>query len=169
MSAWLDMISFNKRLSIISKVLGEVVHSNYMKCLDLIKQNRFNDNNDIDYDKVIGIKSSECEIVEIVSNFMCPMSNDCNINTNEYLHSVGPNDISLINVPFLVFNSWNDGFQDPNDMPIGIANINQNIFHCITRLGAHCIRREGILHKNCWQSKVSFEFAQAIVNAKRKS
>eukprot|EP01084_Bolivina_argentea_P291087 500239_1 len=87
-------------------------------------------------------------------------------NTYAYLHSVAPNDIQYINVPLLVLNSWNDGFQDPADMPIGIANINPNIFHCITRLGAHCIRREGILNKTCWQSKVVFEFAQAVVNVK---
>ena len=72
-----------------------------------------------------------------------------------------------MSVPFLVFNSWNDGFQDPNDNPIGIANANENIFHVITRLGCHCIRREGIFPKDCWQSKVSFEFANAVINANK--
>ena len=76
---------------------------------------------------------------------------------------VSPDDIERVDVPTLVLNSWNDGFQDPADMPLGIANVNPNIFHCITRLGAHCIRREGILNRDCWQSKVCFEFANAVI------
>ena len=78
-------------------------------------------------------------------------------------------DMDQVDVPFLVFNSWNDGFQDTPDIPIGIANANPNVIHLVTKLGAHCIRREGLLNKDCWQSKVSFEFASAVVDSHKTS
>merc|ERR1719333_2042565 len=83
---------------------------------------------------------------------------------DNYLQSRGPTDIERINVPMLVLNSWNDFFQDPADCPIGIANASPNVIHLVTRMGAHCIRREGILGRRCWQSKVCLDFANAVVN-----
>jgi len=175
-TVWTELIKFGKRQNLISKVLGEVVHSSYIKSLlteDDCKSNEASIDPEkvaswqkiagdgYDFDKIASIKSAECEIIEVVKELMCPT---VGMKDEEaYLHSVSPDDIAGIDVPTLVFNSWNDGFQDPMDMPLGIANVNPNIFHCITRLGAHCIRREGILNKKCWQSKVSFEFANAVI------
>eukprot|EP00486_Rosalina_sp_Unknown_P016490 CAMPEP_0201594112 /NCGR_PEP_ID=MMETSP0190_2-20130828/191523_1 /ASSEMBLY_ACC=CAM_ASM_000263 /TAXON_ID=37353 /ORGANISM="Rosalina sp." /LENGTH=370 /DNA_ID=CAMNT_0048053587 /DNA_START=643 /DNA_END=1756 /DNA_ORIENTATION=+ len=140
---WTELIKFGKRQNLISKVLGEVVHSSYVKSLlsdDDCKSK--GDEGTIDpekvalwrkvagddgfnFDKIASIKSAECEIIHAVKEIMCPAVGMT--DAEAYLHSVSPDDIDRINVPTLVFNSWNDGFQDPMDMPIGIANINPNI------------------------------------------
>eukprot|EP01084_Bolivina_argentea_P148109 259017_1 len=143
MTHWTETIKFNRRQNAISKILGEVVHSNYCKSLGSASA------------AAVAVESSECEIIDVIENMMAPARG--HRNHANYLHSAGPCDIERIEVPMLVINSWNDGFQDPSDMPIGIANLNPNIFHCVTRLGAHCIRREGFLFKDCWQSKVVLE------------
>lgn len=64
----------------------------------------------------------------------------------------------------LCLDTWNDGFRQTSFMPFGVANINPNIIHVVTKMGAHCLRREGWMHQECWLSKVSCEFAQAIVS-----
>jgi len=174
-SAWTELIKFGIRQNVISKVLGEVVHASYVKSLfgkdsaeiDEEKvahwQQKENDCKGFDFAKIASVKSEDCEILDVVKMMMCPAAG--HDDAVSYLHSVGPRDLSYVNVPTLVLNSWNDGFQDPADVPVGIANVNPYVFHCVTRLGAHCIRREGILFRDCWQSKVSFEFANAVVNA----
>ena len=181
---WSQLVRFGIRQNLISKVLGEVVHSSYLRSLFAIDgtitspsspvtvdvekvkamQRRMESEGvyGFDFEDIVSRKSAECLIIEVVEMMMAPavgMSDPV-----KYLQSVGPSDMQRINVPMLVFNSWNDSFQDPADLPIGIANANPNVIHLVTRLGAHCVRREGILGRNCWQSKVSLEFANAVVH-----
>merc|ERR1712228_201453 len=175
---WTESIKFGIQHQTFTKVLGEVVHSNYVKSLFAKDLN----DTSIDYEKIkllqkkteckafnfakiASMKSSDCEILDVVKDVISPAAN-CEDYIN-YLHSVGPADIEQVNVPFLVMSSWNDGFQDTPDICIGVANANPNVFHLVTKLGAHCVRREGLLFRECWQSKVSFEFASAVVNARK--
>lgn len=82
----------------------------------------------------------------------------------QYAQRSGPTDIGLIDAPMLALNSWNDSFQSPEDNPIGIAEVNPNIIHCVNRGGTHCIRREGMFFQECWISKTCFEYCQAVLD-----
>ncbi len=181
---WSQLVRFGVRQKLISKVLGEVVHSSYLRSLfavdgtattptsavtvdmekvDAMQQKVESEGVEgFDFGDIVGRKSAECMIIDVVRMMMAPAVGIA--DPVKYLQSVGPSDMARINVPMLVFNSWNDSFQDPLDLPIGIANANPNVIHLVTRLGAHCVRREGILGRNCWQSKVSLDFANAVVH-----
>lgn len=176
---WVELVQFGIRQNIISKVLGEVVHSSYIKSLFAKTDSKSNEVDPekvqamqreegceaFDFEEIVSRKSAECLIIDVVRMMMAPAvkgpASQCPV---KYLQSKGPADMERINVPFLVMNSWNDSFQDPDDLPIGIANSNPNVIHLVTRLGAHCIRREGLLGRKCWQSACSLEFANAVVN-----
>eukprot|EP00485_Elphidium_margaritaceum_P002641 CAMPEP_0202695266 /NCGR_PEP_ID=MMETSP1385-20130828/8905_1 /ASSEMBLY_ACC=CAM_ASM_000861 /TAXON_ID=933848 /ORGANISM="Elphidium margaritaceum" /LENGTH=622 /DNA_ID=CAMNT_0049351265 /DNA_START=36 /DNA_END=1904 /DNA_ORIENTATION=- len=184
---WTQLIGFGIRQNIISKVLGEVVHDTYVK--SLFMKNTTSESDDaaaariidsekvdawkrktqcdgLDFDRIAAMKSADCEILDVVKAMMGPIAGHDDAVT--YLHASGPEDISRVNVPLLVFNTWNDGFQDPFDNPVGIANVNPYVMHCVTKGGTHCIRREGWHHRDCWLSKTCFEFANAVVNASAK-
>lgn len=89
-----------------------------------------------DFEGIVARKSAEFTIIDLVQMLMAPAVEMR--DPVKYLQSKGPADMERINVPFLVLNSWNDSFQDPGDLPVGIANANPNVIHVVTRLGAHC-------------------------------